>query len=110
MAIRDLTVIKRLQALVVDIIRRLWDRKLYRDNKWLKMIHENWIGHWIDVKTAVTMDSVDRQAEALTPEPEVAKPLYWEETEGETALGGPLGYTYRFDDAPGGADPVQGAE
>ena len=110
MAIRDLTVIKRLQALVVDIIRRLWDRRLYRDNKWLKMIHENWIGHWIDVKTTVTMDSVDRQAEALTPEPEVTKPLYWEETEGETALGGPLGYTYRFDDAPGGADPVQGAE
>lgn len=110
MKLRNLTVIKRLQAVVVDIIRRLWEEGFYRDNKWLKMIHENWIGHWIDVKTAVTMDSVDRQTEALTPKPEVTKPLYWEETEGETALGGPLGYTYRFDDAPGGADPVQGAE
>ena len=110
MALREITVTKRLQALVVEIIRRLWDRKLYRDNKWLKMIHENWISHWIDVKTAVTMRSVDAQAADLTPEPEIIKPVYWEETEGETALGGPLGYTYRFDDAPGGADPVQGAE
>ena len=110
MALREITVTKRLQALAVDIIRRLWDRKLYRDNKWLKMIHENWIGHWIDVKTAVTMRSVDAQAADLTPEPEIIKPVYWEETEGETALGGPLGYTYRFDDAPGGADSVQGAE
>ena len=110
MALREITVTKRLQALAVDIIRRLWDRGLYRDNKWLKMIHENWIGHWIDVKTAVTMRSVDTQAADLTPEPEIIKPVYWEETEGETALGGPLGYTYRFDDAPGGADPVQGAE
>ena len=110
MTVRELTVVKRLQALVVETIRALWDRGLYRDNKWLRMIHDNWIHHWIDVKTAVTMDSVDRQAEALTPEPEVVKPVYWEETEGETPLGGPLGYTYRFDDAPGSADPVQGAE
>ena len=97
MTVRDLTVAKRLQALAVDVIRRLWDRKLYRDNKWLKMVHENWIGHWLDVKTAVTMDSVDRQAKNLTPEPEVVKPIYWEETEGETPLRGPLGYTYKFD-------------
>jgi len=100
----------KLKALVVDVIRRLWDRGLYRDNKWLKMIHENWISHWIDVKTAVTMRSVDDQAADLAPEPEVIKPVYWEEEEGETALGGPLGYTYRFDDASGGADPVQGSE
>ena len=110
MTLREITVTKRLQAVVVDIIRRLWDRGLYRDNKWLKMIHENWISHWIDVKTAVTMRSVDAQAADLTPEPEIIKPVYWEETEGETPLGGPLGYTYHFDDAPGGADPVQGAE
>ena len=110
MTVRELTVVKRLQALVVETIRALWDQGLYRDNKWLRMIYDNWIHHWIDAKTAVTMDSVDRQAEALTPEPEVVKPVYWEETEGETALGGPLGYTYQFDDAPGGADSVQRAE
>ena len=110
MALRDLTVTKRLQAVAVDVIRRLWDRGLYRDNKWLRQTHDNWIHHWIDVKTAVTMRSVDAQAADLTPEPEIIKPVYWEETEGETALGGPLGYTYKFDDASGGADPVQGAE
>ena len=74
MALREITVTKRLQAVVVDIIRRLWDRGLYRDNKWLKMIHENWISHWIDVKTAVTMRSVDAQAADPTPEPEIIKP------------------------------------
>jgi len=110
MKLRNLTVAKRLQALAVDIIRDLWDRGLYRDNKWLRMIHDNWIHHWIDVKTAVTMADVDRQIEEMFYEPEIEPPLYWEETEGETPLGGPLGYTYHFDDAPGGADPIQGAE
>ena len=94
----------------MDIIRRLWEAGLYRDNKWLRMIHDNWIHHWIDVKTAITMDSVDEQVKALTPEPEVTPPLYWEEEEGETPLGGAFGYTYKFDDAPGGADPLQGPE
>ena len=110
MKLRNLTVTKRLQAVAVDIIRRLWDRGLYRDDKWLRMVHDNWLHHWIDVKTAVTMRSVDAQAADLTPEPEVIKPVYWEEEGGETALGGPLGYTYRFDDAPSSADPLQGAE
>ena len=41
---------------------------MYRDNKWLRMIHDNWLHHWIDVKTAVTMRSVDAQAADLTPE------------------------------------------
>ena len=105
-----MTLSTKLKALVVDVIRRLWDRGLYRDNKWLRQIHDNWIHHWIDVKTAVTMRSVDAQAADLTPEPEVTPPLYWEEEEGETALGGAFGYTYKFDDAPSGADPVQGPE
>lgn len=98
MKLRDYPVVTRLQALVVDIIRRLWDQKLYQNNKWLRMIHDNWIGHWIDVKTAVTMRSVDMQAEELTPEPEVIKPVYWEEEEGETPLGGTIGFTYEFTD------------
>ena len=98
MKLYSFTVTKRLQAVVVDIILRLWEQGLYLDNKWLKMIHRNWIGHWIDVKTALTMSSVDEQAIDLTPEPEVTKPVYWEETEGETPLGGAFGYTYKFDD------------
>ena len=96
MKLRDYPVVTRLQALVVDIIRRLWDNKLYQNNKWLRLIHDNWIGHWIDVKSAATMHSVDEQAEALTPEPEVVKPVYWEEEKGETPLGGTIGYTYQF--------------
>jgi hypothetical protein len=108
--LREITVTKRLQALAVDIIRRLWHLGKYRNNKWLRMIHDNWVGHWIDVKAAVTMRSVDKQAEALTPEPEVVQPVYWEIEEGETPLGGTIGYTYQFDDAPSSADPVQGPE
>ena len=96
MKLRDYPVVTRLQALVVDIIRRLWDNKLYQNNKWLRLIHDNWIGHWIDVKTAATMHSVDTQAANLTPEPKIANPLYWEEKEGETPLGGTIGYTHKF--------------
>ena len=98
MKLRNLTVAKRLQAIVVGIIRRLWGEGMYRDNKWLRMIHDNWLHHWIDVKTAVTMRSVDAQAADLTPEPTIIAPLYWEEEEGETPLGGAFGYTYKFDD------------
>lgn len=101
MADQKHTVTKKLQALIVDIIRRLWDHKLYRDNKWLKMIHDNWIGHWLDVKTAVTMRSVDKQAKELTPEPGIMSPLKWEEGKGETPLGGSFGYRYVFSDDPG---------
>lgn len=84
------------RALVVEIIRNLWDRGLYRDNKWLRMCHDNWIGFWVDWRADLTMRSVDQQAKEFTPEPEVVKPVYWKETEGETPLGGPLGYTHRF--------------
>lgn len=97
-------------ALVVEIIRKLWDRGLYRDNKWLKLCHDNWLYHWIDWRASLVMKDVDNQAEKLTPEPRIIKPLYWEEKEGETPLGGAFGYSYRFDDAPGGADPLQRSE
>ena len=53
------------------------------------------------------MEDVDQQAKELTPEPKVVKPLYWEEEEGETPLGGPMGFRYDFvDDARSGSDPV----
>ena len=89
---------KVVKALVVEVIRSLWDRGLYRDNKWLRMCHDNWIGFWIDWRARLTMKSVDKQAKELTPEPEIVKPVYWEEPEGETPLGGPLGYRYEFSD------------
>ena len=86
------------RALFVEVIRRLWDRGLYRDNPWLQKIHDNYFDIWTTWRAALTMESVDQQAKDLTPEPEVAKPIYWEETEGKTPLGGPLGYTYEFYD------------
>ena len=85
-------------ALVVEIIRALWDKGLYRDNKWLRLCHDNWLHHWIDWRTSLTMEDVDQQAKELTPEPKVVKPLYWEEEEGETPLGGPMGFRYDFVD------------
>ena len=103
----DLKVVK---ALVVEVIRSLWDRGLYRDNKLLRLCHDNWIGFWVDWRAGLTMEAVDKQIEEMSHEPEIKAPIYWGEEEGETALGGPLGYTYKFDDAPGSSDSVQGAE
>ena len=111
MTSRVITVAKRLRALVVEAIRRLWDHGYLHNNKIVDMIYQAWLPDWIDVKTANTMASVDEQAKALTPEPEVVAPLYWEQEEGETPLGGAFGYRYIFvDDAPSGADPLQGPE
>ena len=97
-------------AFLVEVIRQLWDRGIWNDNKLLRAYHDLHIDTWIDFRAERTMRKVDKQAKELTPDPEVVKPLYWEKEEGETPLGGPLGYTYRFDDAPGGADPLQGPE
>ena len=78
MANREITVTKRLQALVVSIIRGLWDHGYLHNNQYARMVHDTWLHHWIDVKTTDTMRSVDAQAADLTPEPEVIAPLYWE--------------------------------
>ena len=77
-----------IQGLAVDIIRRLWDHGLYRDNKWLKMCHDNWFNYWVDYRTCLTMQDVDRQIEELMQPSEVDKPVFTEELEGETPLGG----------------------
>ena len=100
------------QGLVVEIIRILWDHGYYRDNPWLNRIHDNWFSYWVDYKTKQSMDEVDRQIEELNPNPvELTKPIYWEEEEGETPLGGPIGISSTYtDNAPGGADPLQGPE
>ena len=36
------------KALTVEIIRILWDRGLYRQNKLLQQIHENWFEFWVE--------------------------------------------------------------
>ena len=79
-----------LQALTVDVIRRLWDSDQYRDNKWLKLIHDNWFDIWTEWKTDLTMRDVDQQIEELFEESEVTPHLFTEELEGETPLGGEM--------------------
>ena len=76
------------RGFVVDVIRRLWDRGLYSDNKWLKMCHDNWFHCWVDYRTCLTMQDVDRQIEELMQPSEVDEPIFTEELEGETPLGG----------------------
>jgi len=78
------------RGLVVDIIRRLWDRGLYKDNKWLKMCHKNWLNYWVEYRTCLTMQDVDAQIEKLLEPSEVDKPIFTEEEHGETPLGGPM--------------------
>lgn len=102
--------INKLKGLVVEIIRIFWDHGLYWDNKWLKMVHANWFEFWVDFRAEQTMADVDKQIKEMSQEPKTKPPLYWEQEEGETPLGGAFGYSYKFDDAPSGADPLQGPE
>ena len=78
------------RGLLVDIIRRLWDRGLYVDNKWLKLCHQNWFQYWVDYRTCLTMHEVDRQTKDLSEPSEVDKPIFTETNEGETQLGGEM--------------------
>lgn len=82
------------KALTVEVIRLLWDQGLYRRNKWLQAIHENWFDVWVDWRTEIVMNSVDQQAEDLVDQWEQedtsADPLFTEKLEGETPLGGEM--------------------
>lgn len=83
---------------VVDIIRRFWDRGEYQDVEWMQKVHDAWFSFWVEMKTYYTMKDVDEQATILTPDPEVPNPIYWEEEEGETPLGGPMRLYNEFTD------------
>ena len=100
------------KALVVELIFRLWGRGLYHNNKLANLIKDNWFDYWVEFKTRRTMADVDEQVTILNPNPvEIPEPIYWEETEGETPLGGPMGFSYDFVDSPrGDSDSVQGPE
>lgn len=78
------------KALTVEIIRILWDGGLYRQNKILQQVHDNWFSYWVDWKTSITMEDVDRQIEDLVEEAKVDAPNFFETIEGETPLGGRL--------------------
>ena len=79
-----------LKGLVVEIIRLLWHYGYYRQNKWLKLVHENWFTYWVAFKTEQTMADVDRQIEELREPSGVDAPIFTQQKEGPTALGGEM--------------------
>lgn len=78
------------QVLVVEIIRSLWDKGLYRTHPVLKRMHDEWFPIWVEWKTKATMKEVDKQIEEIAQPTEVEAPVFWEE-EGDTRLGGKMG-------------------
>ena len=79
-----------IQALVVEVIRRLWNRGLYQQNKWVKACHDNWFEIWVEWKTDIVMRNVDAQVEQIMQDWDMEEPNwteFTEEEEGETALG-----------------------
>ena len=54
------------------------------------MVHTNWFNYWVEYRTCLTMQDVDVQIEELLEPSEVDKPIFTEEKEGETPLGGPM--------------------
>ncbi len=90
-----------LQALTVEVIRRLWDDGQHVNNKWLRQIHANWFDVWVDWKTELTMSDVDRQAEELLKYWEIQDLdpaqgfTYSEDLKGETPLGGEMRFRHQ---------------
>lgn len=77
-------------AFLVEVIRILWDKGLYRQNKWLQMTHDEWFEVWTIWRTGLTMKDVDRQIEEMFYESEIDPPVFSEKLEGETPLGGKM--------------------
>ena len=92
------TLIETLQVATLEVIRRLWDSGQYKQNKWLKKIHDNWFELWVDYRLAMTMSEVDAQVRGLHEYWDEAEEDPWlitEEIEGETPLGGELRATHQ---------------
>ena len=89
---------KILKALTVEVIRFLWNQGLYRDNRLLKMCHDNWFDIWVAWRTTMTMEDVDRQIEDFPHEEEKLRAVYYEQKNGETPLGGAMGIKHEFTD------------
>lgn len=87
------TLTETLQALSVEVIRRLWDAGQYRDNRWLRLCHDNWIAVWAGWRAQLSMRDVDLQAEQLVEtwsQQDDERFLFTEEEQGDTPLGGPM--------------------
>lgn len=73
---------------IVEIIRRFWDRGEYRDVEWMQEVHSAWFEDWVEMRTYRTLEEFDGMASEFFPPSEVSKPVFTEEKEGETPLGG----------------------
>jgi hypothetical protein len=78
------------KGLTVEIIKILWDHGYCRSYPWLQRFHDEWFPFWVELKTSIAMKDVDRQIEEMFMESEVDPPVFSEELEGETPLGGKL--------------------
>lgn len=76
------------KALAVELIRIFWNKGLYRQSKILKQIHFEWFDYWVQWKTSKTMEEVDRQIEKIFLESEIDPPVFSEQEDGETPIGG----------------------
>ena len=95
---RKLTPTEVFMAFCVEVVRQLWDRGLYRQNKYAQMCHDEWFEVWTIWRTHKTMEDVDRQIEEMFYESEIEPPVYYEEQNGETPLGGAMGIRNEFTD------------
>lgn len=76
------------KALIVELIRRLWDQGLMRQSTPLQLVHDHWFDYWVEFKTRATMREVDQQAQAISEGADEQTPTFTEESKGKTALGG----------------------
>lgn len=73
---------------IVEIIRRFWDRGEYRDVEWMQKTHTAWFEDWVEMRTYRTLEEFDDMASEFFPPSQVDEPVFTEEEEGETPLGG----------------------
>lgn len=83
---------------LVEVIRRLWDKGLYINNKYLQMIHDQYFDLWVDWRAEIVMKNVDKQIQLLTSDPVIPDPAFTETKKGETPLGGELRLKHDFVD------------
>ena len=74
----------------VEVIRLIWHYGYFRSNVILKKICKNWFDCWVDYKTQQLFFQVDQQIRSLAKEPTVESPIFSEEKDGETELGGEM--------------------
>lgn len=70
-------------AILVEIIRQIWDRGYYRDNPWLIKCHEYWFDEWVAWRASLEKAPLDEaiqeyHKEAEKIEEDFVTPIYSE--------------------------------